>query len=75
MAPMHSHSGAVNVDVCSVDKSDSGLHWISQASILDLVPFPSLGDFLWPRDGTRVSCIGSWILYHWATWEAHSYEN
>ena len=21
----------------------------------------------WPRDQTRVSCIGRWILYHWAT--------
>ena len=27
----------------------------------------------WPRDQTSisVSCIGRWILYHWATWEAH----
>ena len=27
----------------------------------------------WPRDWTHiswVSCIGRWILYHWATWEA-----
>ena len=24
----------------------------------------------WPRDWTWVSCIGRWILYHWATWEA-----
>ena len=23
------------------------------------------------RDGTWVSCIGRWILYHWATREAH----
>ena len=23
-----------------------------------------------PRDQTHVSCIGRWILYHWATWEA-----
>ena len=23
-----------------------------------------------PRDPTRVSCIGKWILYHWATREA-----
>ena len=22
------------------------------------------------RDWTRVSCLGRWILYHWATWEA-----
>ena len=24
----------------------------------------------WPKDWTWVSCIGRWILYHWATWEA-----
>ena len=27
----------------------------------------------WPRDQTEVSvisCIGSWIVYHWATWKA-----
>ena len=27
----------------------------------------------WPRDRTEVSvisCIGSWIVYHWATWKA-----
>ena len=24
----------------------------------------------WTRDWTCVSCIGRWILYHWATWEA-----
>ena len=23
-----------------------------------------------PRDGTHVSSIGKWILYHWASWEA-----
>ena len=22
-----------------------------------------------PRDWTHISCIGRWILYHWATWE------
>ena len=25
----------------------------------------------WSRDQTWVSCIGRWILYHWATREAH----
>ena len=25
-----------------------------------------------PRDRIHISCIGKWILYHWATWEAHS---
>ena len=27
----------------------------------------------WPRDPIRVSCIGRWILYRCATWEAWSY--
>ena len=26
---------------------------------------------LWSRDWTHISCTGKWILYHWATWEAH----
>ena len=25
------------------------------------------------RDRTDVSCIGRWVLYHWATWEALEY--
>ena len=24
----------------------------------------------WIRDRTRVSCVGKWILFHWAAWEA-----
>ena len=24
-----------------------------------------------PRDWAHVSCIGSWILYHWAIWKVH----
>ena len=23
-----------------------------------------------PKDWTHISCIGRWILYHWATWQA-----
>ena len=34
------------------------------------MPFPSPGDLPRPRDWTHISCIGRWILYHWATWEA-----
>ena len=36
------------------------------------LPFPAPGSS-WPRDQTHISCIciGRWILYHWATWEAH----
>ena len=35
-----------------------------------LVLCPLLQGIFQPRDQTRVSCIGRWILYSWATWEA-----
>ena len=38
------------------------------------VALSSSGGFSWPRARTWVSCvscIGRWILYHWAIWEAH----
>ena len=34
------------------------------------LPFLSPGSLPTPRDQTRISYIGRWILYHWATWEA-----
>ena len=34
------------------------------------LPFPPPGQSSPPRDWTRVSYIGRWILYHWATREA-----
>ena len=34
------------------------------------LPFPSPGGSSWPRDQTRVSCIGRRILYPWATRES-----
>ena len=37
------------------------------------LPFPSPGGSSQPRDQTHISCIGKWILYHWATWEAVIY--
>ena len=52
----------------------SSVHGISQASILEWVAIPFSRGFSWPRDWTQVSCvscIGRWILYHWATREAH----
>ena len=27
----------------------------------------------WPRPQTCISCIGRWVLYHWAIWEAPWY--
>ena len=51
----------------------SSVHGTFQARILEWVAiFYSRGSAL-PRDRTHVSCIsciGGWILYQWATWEA-----
>ena len=50
----------------------SPVHGISQARILEWVaPSFSRGSSQ-PRDWTHISCIGSWILYHWATRETHN---
>ena len=43
----------------------SSVHGISQARVLESVAISFLS---W--DWTCISCIGSRILYHWATWEA-----
>ena len=45
-------------------------HGISQARILEWVAISFSRGSSWPRDQTHVSCIGRWILYYWATWEA-----
>ena len=53
--------------------SGSSVHGISQARILERVAMPSSRGFSRPRDQTHISyicCTGSWVLYHWATWEA-----
>ena len=53
--------------------SGSSVHGIFQARILGWVAISFSRGSSWPRDRTRVSCvccIGRWILYHWATWEA-----
>ena len=46
---------------------------LSQARILEWVVISSSRGSSWPRDGTCVSCIGRWILYHCDTWEAILY--
>ena len=48
----------------------SSLHRISQARILKGVVTSFSRESSQPRDRTYVSCIGKWILYHWATGEA-----
>ena len=48
----------------------SSLHGILQARILEWVVISFSRGSSWPKDQTHDSCIGKWILYHWATGEA-----
>ena len=47
------------------------LHGVSQSRILEWVAISFSRGSSQPRDPTCASCIGRWILYHWATREAH----
>ena len=47
----------------------SSVHGISQARILEWVAIPFSRGSSRPRDRTRISCIGRWILYCWACGE------
>ena len=47
------------------------VHGISQVRILEWVAVSCSGDLPNPRI-EPVSCIGRWVLYHRATWEAHT---
>ena len=48
----------------------SSVHGIFQVTILEKVAISFSRGSSPPRDWTCISCIGRWILYHWATWEA-----
>ena len=48
----------------------SSVRGILQARTLEGVTLPSPRGSSRHRGWTCVSCIGGWILYHWATWEA-----
>ena len=55
---------------------DSSVRGISQARTLEWVVIPSTRGSFRLRDQNHnscISCIGKWILYHWATWEAPYY--
>ena len=82
---LHSSCKLLQLQVISVTKScltlqphelqppGSSVYGISQARILEWVAVSSSKGSSQPRDQTHVSCvccIGSPILYHWATWEA-----
>ena len=49
---------------------DSFVHGISQAWILEWVAISFSKGSSWLMDRTHISCIGRWILYHWAMREA-----
>ena len=54
----------------------SSVHGIFLSRILEWVAISFFRVSSQPRDQTHasgVSCIGRCILYHWATWEAHTY--
>ena len=46
------------------------VYGIFQARILEWDAIPFSRGSSWPRDQTQLSCLGRWILYHWATREA-----
>ena len=58
---------------CLVDFSPPGssVHGILQARILEWAAMPFSRGSSQCRDQTCISCIGRWILYHWAIWEIH----
>ena len=52
----------------------SSLHGLLQARILEWIAMPFSGESSQPRDQTPIfysSCIGRWVVYTSATWEAH----
>ena len=56
----------------------SSVHGTPQAGILEWVAISYSRGSSWPRDRTHiswVSCIGRWVLFHCATWEAHGVDD
>ena len=49
----------------------SSVRGISPARLPEWVSISFSRRSSWSRDRTWVPCIGRWVLYHWATWEAH----
>ena len=53
-----------------LDLLDSSVHGVLQAGILEWVAISFFRGCFQISDGTCISCIGRWILYHWAPREA-----
>ena len=62
---------AVICDPVDCNQPGFSVQGISQTRILEWVAISSSRGSSQLRDQTCVSCIGRWILDHWATWEAH----
>ena len=60
-------SDACNPMDCSLP--GSSVHGITEARILEWAAISFSRKSSQPRDQTSISCIGKWILQHWATWE------
>ena len=65
------HLGIPEIMDCS--PSDSSVHSICQARILESVAIPFSRGSSWPRDRTQVSCISSSFITVWATRETPFY--
>ena len=50
----------------------SSVHGIFQAIVLEWIGISFSRGSSQPRDLTCIFCIGRWILYPWATWEAEN---
>ena len=67
----------VHAQLCStlLDPTDHGLPGSSIHGIFlrqeywSAFAISSPRDCSWPRERTCISCIGRWVLYHWAAWE------
>ena len=51
------------------------VHGISQAKILEWIAISYSRESSHPRDWTHVSCIGRWVLQHWATQEVIKWDS
>ena len=48
----------------------SSVHGLSQAGVLEWAAISLSRGASWPRDGTRVSFTGRWVLCCWAAWSS-----
>ena len=67
---LHIH-GSVNMLLLPFSPPGSSDPRMSQARTLERVFIPFSRGSSWPRHQTLVSCIGRWVLYHWAPNKLH----